>query len=402
MPTYCKNNKPVIRLSNVSKTYSIAKADGKGRQQIDALKNINFEVCKAEIIGVIGPNGSGKSTLLKVLSEITAPTTGSIEIEGKVASILEVGTGFNPDLSGRDNIYLNARLHGMKTKEVKSKFNDIVNLFGFPDFLDTPVKQYSSGMYMRLAFAVVVNIDADIYLFDEVLSVGDVKFQIQVLNNIERLNNNGACILIVTHAAQNILAILNKILLINDGEVNFFGEPRKGLLVEYRNLTNGGVNRKEQIKVDKLDSLRKIKNNFHPEFSSAIEIVYIQVRNDIEKISQKINCDNDLIVETVVHNQSLEHYKLVFTLKDYNDSVISSFEYEDNSDIYNQFKLILTIPKHHLLPNYYRMDVLVIKDSQVITAYSNVLMFTVESIASNLSSAGYLRINYSIEKIENE
>jgi len=213
MPTLSDNN-IAIKVNELSKTYSIK--NDKGREGIIyALNNVSFEINKGEVIGIIGPNGSGKSTLLKVISEITAPTSGSVEICGHVASILEVGTGFNPDLSGRKNIYLNARLHGMKKAEVDAKFNDIVELFGFPDFLDTPVKQYSSGMYMRLAFAVVVHIDADIYLFDEVLSVGDVEFRKRTVAVLKNLSPK--TILIVTHSPEQLLSVVDRFVYLNNG-----------------------------------------------------------------------------------------------------------------------------------------------------------------------------------------
>jgi ABC-type polysaccharide/polyol phosphate transport system ATPase subunit len=223
MPT-SSNDNFAIRIRNLSKSYTLKNAVGKNEKLI-ALDNVSMDIKQGEAIGIIGPNGSGKSTLLKILSEITAPDSGSVEINGKVASILEVGTGFNPDLSGRKNIYLNARLHGMKKAEVDTKFQQIVDLFGFPNFLDTPVKHYSSGMYMRLAFAVVVHIDADIYLFDEVLSVGDVEFQRKAPDTILELKQKNKTVLIVSHHLSQIDRICDKLALFTTGKIIQYGNP---------------------------------------------------------------------------------------------------------------------------------------------------------------------------------
>jgi ABC-type polysaccharide/polyol phosphate transport system ATPase subunit len=237
MPTSSDNI--AIKVNKLSKCYSIKNAE-KGKGVIHALDDVSFEINKGEVIGIIGPNGSGKSTLLKIISEIMAPTSGSVEIKGKVASILEVGTGFNPDLSGRKNIYLNARLHGMKKAEVDTKFNDIVELFGFRNFLDTPVKQYSSGMYMRLAFAVVVNIDADIYLFDEVLSVGDGEFRGKVIEKLEELKKFDKTVMFVSHNMNEFINICDKMLAIEKGKCISYGSP--GSVVVRDHLTELAVN----------------------------------------------------------------------------------------------------------------------------------------------------------------
>lgn len=190
-----------------------------------ALKNINLEINKGEIIGIIGPNGAGKSTLLKILAEVTPPTSGKIEINGKIASILEIGIGFQPDLSGYENIFLSGRLYGLSKKQIKSKLEQIIEMFGFADFINTPVKYYSSGMYMRLAFAIITNIEADIYLFDEILSVGDLGFQDKVLSMIEKMAKNGKTILIVTHTPDMIYTYCNKILILLKGETIKYDKP---------------------------------------------------------------------------------------------------------------------------------------------------------------------------------
>ena len=178
------------------------------KEEFWALKDISFEVNLGERIGIIGRNGAGKSTLLKILSRITEPTTGSVKIKGRVASLLEVGTGFHPELTGAENIYLNGAILGMSRVEVKKKFDEIVDFAGTEKFLDTPVKRYSSGMYVRLAFAVAAHIEPDILVVDEVLSVGDAEFQKKCLGKMEDVSNNeGRTVLFVSHnmAAVNTL-----------------------------------------------------------------------------------------------------------------------------------------------------------------------------------------------------
>ncbi|HLE18764.1 MAG TPA: ABC transporter ATP-binding protein, partial [Syntrophales bacterium] len=215
-------SKPIIVVNNLSKHYRIGAAE-KGKtfreaivdsfsapirnfnrlrnltrfkkdneeDTIWALKDVSFDVNRGEVLGIIGRNGSGKSTLLKVLSRITEPTSGSVEIHGRVSSLLEVGTGFHPELTGRENIFLNGGILGMKKKEIESKFDDIVSFSEIGKFLDTPVKRYSSGMYVRLAFAVAAHLEPEILLVDEVLAVGDAEFQKKCLGKMENLAGGG-------------------------------------------------------------------------------------------------------------------------------------------------------------------------------------------------------------------
>jgi lipopolysaccharide transport system ATP-binding protein len=194
-----------------------------------ALKNISFDVNKEEIIGVIGRNGAGKSTLLKILSRITYPTTGEIRIKGRVASLLEVGTGFHPELTGRENIYLNGSILGMKKKEIESKFDEIVSFSGIEQFLDTPVKRYSSGMFVRLAFSVAAHLESEILLVDEVLAVGDAQFQKKCLGKMKEASEIGRTILFVSHNMAAITNLCQKVMLIDNGEIKEINEPDKAI-----------------------------------------------------------------------------------------------------------------------------------------------------------------------------
>lgn len=185
-----------------------------------ALKNIDFEIKRGDRVGIIGRNGAGKSTLLKVLSRITEPSTGRIEIRGRVASLLEVGTGFHPELSGRENIFLNGAILGMSRVEIKRKFDEIVDFAGVEKFLDTPVKRYSSGMYVRLAFAVAAHLEPEILIVDEVLAVGDAEFQKKCLGKMEDVSKNeGRTVLFVSHNMGVMAQLCNQAILLNAGKL---------------------------------------------------------------------------------------------------------------------------------------------------------------------------------------
>jgi len=184
-----------------------------------ALRNISFEVKVGEVVGIIGVNGAGKSTLLKILSRITPPTTGKVTIRGKVSSLLEVGTGFHPELTGRENVYMNGTILGMRKKEIDKKFDEIVDFSGVEKFLDTPVKRYSSGMRVRLAFAVAAHLEPEILLIDEVLAVGDAQFQKKCLNKMEAVSQQGRTVLFVSHNMPSITRLCPRTILLNAGGV---------------------------------------------------------------------------------------------------------------------------------------------------------------------------------------
>jgi lipopolysaccharide transport system ATP-binding protein len=203
---------------------------GNGRFHLDknalwALKDVSFEVKQGEMVGIIGRNGAGKSTLLKILSRITEPTQGRAEIWGRIGSLLEVGTGFHWELSGRENLYLSGAILGMKKAEIDRKFDQIVAFAEIEKFIDTPVKHYSSGMYMRLAFAVAAHLDPDILLIDEVLSVGDLAFQRKCMDHAKHLQERNATVLLVSHNMFAIKAMCDRAIYIADGQVRFDGAP---------------------------------------------------------------------------------------------------------------------------------------------------------------------------------
>lgn len=190
------------------------------------LRGISFEVKKGEAVGLIGHNGCGKSTTLKLLTKIMYPDSGTIEMKGRVSSLIELGAGFHPDMSGRENIYINASIFGLSKKEIDSRIDEIIAFSELEEFIDNPVRTYSSGMYMRLAFAVAINVDAEILLIDEILAVGDVAFQAKCFNRLREIKKAGATIVIVSHSLSQIEQICEKSIWIHEGVVREEGQPR--------------------------------------------------------------------------------------------------------------------------------------------------------------------------------
>jgi lipopolysaccharide transport system ATP-binding protein len=207
------------------------------REEFWALKDINFEVKQGERVGIIGRNGAGKTTLLKLLSRITEPTTGRIAIKGRVASLLEVGTGFHPELTGRENIFLNGAILGMNNSEIKKKFDEIVDFAEIEKFLDTPVKRYSSGMYVRLAFAVAAHLEPEILLVDEVLAVGDAAFQKKCIGKMEEVGREGRTVLFVSHNMGAIQALCRYAVQLHNGNIFKSGEAAS-VVSEYLSMGN--------------------------------------------------------------------------------------------------------------------------------------------------------------------
>jgi lipopolysaccharide transport system ATP-binding protein len=213
------------------------------KQEIWALKDISFQVPEGQVLGVIGRNGAGKSTLLKVLTRITTPTSGRVEIRGRVGSLLEVGTGFHAELTGRENIYLNGAILGMKRREIDQRFDAMVEFSGVEKFIDTPVKRYSSGMYVRLAFSVAAHLEPEIMLVDEVLSVGDAEFQRRCLGRMEELGSAGRTVLFVSHQLSAIAQLCDRALQINGGKIVQDGPPAD-VIAQYLHQTHSaGVER---------------------------------------------------------------------------------------------------------------------------------------------------------------
>lgn len=215
-----------------------ANVKAEGKEEFWALKDVDFDIKPGDRVGIIGRNGAGKSTLLKVLSRITEPTHGRITVRGRISSLLEVGTGFHPELTGRENIFLNGAILGMSNNEIRRKFDQIVEFAEVERFLDTPVKRYSSGMYVRLAFAVAAHLEPEVLVVDEVLAVGDAQFQKKCLGKMEEVSKNeGRTVLFVSHNMIAIQQLCNDIIVLNKGNLIFHGDRAKGM-IEYEKLNS--------------------------------------------------------------------------------------------------------------------------------------------------------------------
>lgn len=221
-------------LSNYKRLRRLSKFDenGTGDDIIWALRDISFDVKEGDVLGIVGRNGAGKSTLLKILSRITDPTGGSVKIKGRVSSLLEVGTGFHPELTGRENVYLNGTIIGMSKKEIDKKFDEIVEFSGVKKFIDTPIKRYSTGMSVRLAFAVAAHIEPEVLIIDEVLAVGDIEFQRKCIGKMDEVGKSGRTVLFVSHNMSAVLSLCKSALLLEDGRCTAIG-PTEQVVKKY-------------------------------------------------------------------------------------------------------------------------------------------------------------------------
>ena len=242
-------NLPIAQINtNKNEERRTLKADGKTSDRFWALQNISFEVRQSEVLGIIGRNGAGKSTLLKIMSRVTTPTKGEIRIKGRIASLLEVGTGFHPELTGRENIFLNGAILGMTKSEIKKKFDNIVAFAEVEKFIDTPVKRYSSGMYVRLAFAVAAHLEPEILIVDEVLAVGDIAFQKKCLGKMGEVAREGRTVLLVSHNISAIQKLCSRCLVIQGGRLLIDESPQKAMNAYLDSFSAGKIFQKNDIR----------------------------------------------------------------------------------------------------------------------------------------------------------
>ncbi|MEP6818523.1 MAG: ABC transporter ATP-binding protein [bacterium] len=256
--------KPIVSVRNVSKLYHVGRPLGlrpslrealtsfvtrqnghSSDETLWALKDISFEAQPGEVIGIIGRNGAGKSTLLRILARITKPSNGEIDIYGRLGTLLEIGTGFHPDLTGRENIFLNGTILGMKVREIRRKFDEIVAFSEVERFLETPVKHYSSGMYLRLAFSIAAHFEPDVLLLDEVVAVGDISFQKKCFDKMQAVSREGKTIFLVSHNLNSIQSLCTRVFLVRSGRL-CEGENPKQVISSYVNdqlPAAGGLNK---------------------------------------------------------------------------------------------------------------------------------------------------------------
>lgn len=342
----------------------------KSREDFWALNGISFEVKQGDRVGIIGRNGAGKSTMLKILSRITEPTNGRISIKGRVASLLEVGTGFHPELTGRENIFLNGAILGMHRSEIKRKFDEIVDFSGVEKFLDTPVKRYSSGMYVRLAFAVAAHLESEILVVDEVLSVGDADFQRKCLGKMQDVSTTeGRTVLFVSHNMAAITKLCNRGILLNNGQIGLDSNIEEAVdsyistNFQNENYVLKGTPSEKDVFFEKI-SLSRDKQNPINTFS----------------FSDDIYC----IFELNWNRQFNKGATLTFIIRDRNLSPIFSEHYIPSK---NEGKFIAIIPNGILLPGkYYVQSMLHIPNVKFLDNNEEYISFSIEETGSKNAS----------------
>ncbi|MBL0744037.1 ABC transporter ATP-binding protein [Chryseolinea lacunae] len=310
-----------------------------------ALKDISFNINKGDVVGIIGRNGAGKSTLLKVLSRITAPSEGNVRIKGRIASLLEVGTGFHTEMTGRENVFMNGTILGMTRYEIASKFDDIVDFAGVSKYIDTPVKRYSSGMMVRLGFAVAAFLEPEILIVDEVLAVGDFEFQERALGKMKEVSKNGGrTVLFVSHNMQAISILCKKSFLLKSGSLAMEGETESVInsyllenKVDHSKLTYEKENKSDESRIEKL-YLKTTRPNNIQDNGQPMSIVF--------EIDNKVKIDGAAIAIEIVNA--------------YDERILNLTLYHNNMnfcDITGKFKLECVIPKCRLYMGNYRLKV---------------------------------------------
>ena len=337
----------VESVSGVGRKFLKSKgAENANREKFWALKDVSFDLKNGERLGIIGKNGSGKTTLLKLLSRITEPTTGIIKLKGRTASLLEVGTGFHPELTGRENIYLKGAILGMKKDDITRKFDEIVAFSEVQKFLDTPVKRYSSGMYLRLAFSVAAHLDTEILIVDEILAVGDASFQKKCLGKMEDNTQQGKTLLFVSHNMNAIKQLCDKVMWIDKGMVRQMGEP-EFVINEYLQSASG-------FEHEKVWSNGEGPGNEKVRFKS-IKVVPVD--------SEVLTIDNPLKLEFVFENkQPNSEINLSFILWTLSGECVFNTASEVKMIGEGVYQGTCLIPANLLNNNAYSVEIMVIKD----------------------------------------
>jgi lipopolysaccharide transport system ATP-binding protein len=316
-----------------------------------SLRDINFEVQQGEVLGIIGRNGAGKSTLLKILSKVTGPTTGSIKIKGRVASLLEVGTGFNPELTGRENIYLNGAILGMRKQEIDAKFDEIVAFSGVEKYIDTPVKRYSSGMYVRLAFAVAAHLEPEILIVDEVLAVGDAEFQKKCLGKMKDVSSQGRTVLFVSHNMTAVKSLCQKGLYLNNGKIELHSGIDE-VMADY-------------LKTNNMTSVNEV--NF-----ASNKIIIHSIYIDDNGVPGNFNIDEPLLLTVnfkAIDLKMLTNFNLFF--KTTEGQII--FATCSSAQMYSigDYTIQCEVPKSTLNDNEYALDFMMVENGEKATVILN-------------------------------
>lgn len=311
-----------------------------------ALKDINLEVKQGEVLGIIGKNGAGKSTLLKILSKVTAPTTGIIRYKGRIGSLLEVGTGFHQELTGRENIYLNGAILGMTKQEIKSKFDEIVDFSGVERYIDTPVKRYSNGMMVRLGFAVAAHLEPEILVIDEVLAVGDAEFQKKAIGKIHDVSSNdGRTVLFVSHNLGAVRNLCKSAVIIKDGHIDYVGSSNNAV-DHYLGSSNLEINKKNRI----IEDHQRMKGK-----SLDVQIISVNLDND-----KYIYASNEpiKIIYRLKGNEDVKGFRINATINTIEDQPVGGFFGNELFDMKKDEikEILVSIEDHFLTIGTYKLN----------------------------------------------
>jgi len=405
-------SKPIIEIKNLGKKYNITHQRGgyvalrdvlmnvlkspfsflktkakqvagmETKEEFWALKDINFEVQKGEIVGIIGSNGAGKSTLLKILTQITPPTTGEIKIHGRVGSLLEVGTGFHPELTGRENVFLNGAILGMTRAEMAKKFDAIVEFAGIEKFLDTPVKYYSSGMYVRLAFSVAAHLDPDILIIDEVLAVGDAEFQKKCMGKMEEVTKNqGRTILFVSHNMGAIRQLCSRCILLQNGKIVKFGATEDIVSYYLYGQNKTGEETSSQFISDK-------KNNFPVQVTK----IWIENENGVEILESEIKKDLILNIEYRI-DQTIKGLVVASLVSREGMPIMYSYDTDADESLWTReegiYQAKVVLPFSIFKEGSYTISVLMGYGQENITDPKTFIRFNVENNSADLTHKSY-------------
>lgn len=347
-----------------------------------ALQDINFEVKRGEVLGIIGKNGAGKSTLLKILSKVTSPTTGSIKSRGRIASLLEVGTGFNPELTGKENIFLNGAILGMTKKEIASKLNEIVEFSGCERYIDTPVKRYSSGMTVRLAFAVAAFLEPEILVIDEVLAVGDAEFQKKAIGKMQDISREGGrTVLFVSHNMAAIRQLCTKTLILENGRIIFEGNTNEGIDV-YFNINEESKIRNGVYQSDKITENPGIKK------------VILTNNLNFQDPCVKFYHDEEIVLDIDYSNQiPIVTFTIGIALLDINKNKLFTNHFDFAQSRQKSGRIRCKIPKDIFNQGVYSFDVAIFQKGGTVFSYlENICEFEIIDKGSEL----YYQVNEKI------
>ncbi|UPT65209.1 MAG: ABC transporter ATP-binding protein [Sphingobacteriales bacterium JAD_PAG50586_3] len=352
--------------------------DTKGSDYVWALRDVNFDVQKGEVLGIIGKNGAGKSTLLKILAKVTGPTTGAIKINGRIASLLEVGTGFHPELTGRENIFLNGAVLGMRKAEIKAKFDEIVDFSGVERYIDTPVKRYSSGMYVRLAFAVAAHLEPDILIIDEVLAVGDAEFQRKCIGKIQNVSRNeGRTVLFVSHNMTSIADLCTQCVFMKQGQVLSYDTTSK-IIGQYLQDNLNNLNQ-----YNNLESVPRDNN----QYAKRVKIISMEMEQD--NYFWKDQPEFHFTVK--VTDPNITELEFGFAVNGANGSRVFTYESEQAYACHNEqilsFRLKITDPV--LVPSRYYISLGIRSHVNTLDAIDNYLSFSVLDTDKNGKHFGF-------------